>query len=320
MKINTMKDPLKKMTVAFLLLAALPGARAGGSLDFIATGDTGSATEQQRLVAAALANYADQSASNRPVKFILFLGDNFYEDGVKSVDDPQWQEKFERMYDPKRLPMPFIAVLGNHDWRSDLPDVEVDYAKSHPGTRWQMDAHFYKRQFWTTTDTNAAPFLDLFCIDTEAWNAASPHVAKYPDKTLADRQLAWLAEQLKASHAHWKIVVAHHPLYSNGAHGHDAQLADLRKRLAPLFKENKVAAFITGHDHDLERIERPDEPTLFLITGAGGKLRKQEFQDYPSFFADTPGFISMHLTEKEMTGEFRGVDGKILDVFHRSPP
>ena len=47
--------------------------------------------------------------------FILTLGDNFYEDGVASVDDPQWKTKFEDVYDAKSLVVPIYASLGNHD-------------------------------------------------------------------------------------------------------------------------------------------------------------------------------------------------------------
>ena len=45
--------------------------------------------------------------------FVVLLGDNFYEDGVASVDDPQWQTKFEDPY--ANIDLPFYAVLGNHD-------------------------------------------------------------------------------------------------------------------------------------------------------------------------------------------------------------
>jgi tartrate-resistant acid phosphatase type 5 len=293
---------------------------AAESLHFMVVGDTGSGLEQQKLVAEAMAKHAAKTQGTNPVNFVLMVGDNFYNDGVRSAEDPQWQDKFEKMYDVTRLPGPFFAVLGNHDWKSDRPDVEIDYAQAHAGTRWQMDGHYYKREIPAAgSDTNAPPFADFFFIDTEAWNKASPHVAKYADKHLGDQQMAWLEQQLKESRARWKFVAAHHPLYSNGAHGHEKQILELRARLGPLFKRWKVDAFITGHDHDLQRIETPESPTLFLISGAGSKLRARAYNDWKPFYASTPGFADIRLSATEMHGQFLDANGKVLDVWHRPP-
>jgi tartrate-resistant acid phosphatase type 5 len=305
---------------AWLCAGWIGGLQAAEAVHFLITGDTGSGLEQQKQVAEAVAQYADRHQGSNGVNFIILTGDNFYNDGVKTVDDPQWQQKFEKMYDAKRLPMPFIAVLGNHDWRNDQPDVEIEYAKAHPGTRWQMDGHWFKRQFPAQlADRNAAPLAEFFFVDTQAWSATDTHVSHYKDKHLGDKQMAWLEAELKKSQARWKIVVAHHPLYSNGEHGHDTQITFLRGRLGPLFKQRKVDAFITGHDHDLQRIVVPGEPTLFLISGAGSKLRPRKYNDWKPFHASAAGFAAIHLSETEMRGEFIDVNGKTLDTWHRKP-
>ncbi len=306
--------------VIALIAGLAGGAHAAESLHFLVTGDTGSGTKQQKEVAEAMARYAASHQKSNPVNFVMLVGDNFYEDGVKTVDDPQWHDKFEAMYDSNRLAVPFFVVLGNHDWRMSLPDVQIDYAKAHPGTRWQMDGHYYKRAFWLPgTDTNSPPLAEFFFIDTEAWNTASAFVEKYPDKKLGERQMAWLEEGLKNSRAQWKIVTAHHPLYSNGEHGHDKQVLDLRARLEPLFKQWKVDAYITGHDHDLQRIQVPGEPTLFLISGAGGKLRPKFFSDWQPFHASKPGFLAIQITGQEMRGEFLDMNDQKLDEWRRAP-
>src|SRR5579871_4235345 len=183
--------------VAFLLASSV-GACAAESLHFLVVGDTGSGAQQQKEVAEAMARYAAKHQKSNPVIFVMMVGDNFYENGVQTVDDPQWQEKFEGIYDTNRLGVPFFVVLGNHDWRMSLPDVQIDYAKAHPGTRWHMDGHYYKRGFWLNgADTNTPPFAEFFFIDTEAWDTATGYVQKYPDKKLGERQMAWLEEQLK---------------------------------------------------------------------------------------------------------------------------
>jgi hypothetical protein len=38
-----------------------------------------------------------KSSADLQPQFVVALGDNVYEDGVKSVDDPQWQTKFEKV-------------------------------------------------------------------------------------------------------------------------------------------------------------------------------------------------------------------------------
>ncbi|MEK7755630.1 MAG: hypothetical protein AAB385_00250, partial [Planctomycetota bacterium] len=61
---------------------------------FMVVGDMGTGRPDQYKVAAAMA----QRAKSDHVDFILTVGDNIYEDGVSSVDDPQWKTKFEDVY------------------------------------------------------------------------------------------------------------------------------------------------------------------------------------------------------------------------------
>src|ERR1044071_9930053 len=128
--------------VLVFLWAAPSAATAGQKIHFYAIGDPGSGTQMQKDVAEAMAAEAQQSHVKSPVDFVVVLGDNFYEAGGTNVKDAQWTQKFELMYDKARLPMPFIAVLGNHDWRGGMPDVEIQYHHAQPGTRWQMDGHW----------------------------------------------------------------------------------------------------------------------------------------------------------------------------------
>jgi tartrate-resistant acid phosphatase type 5 len=84
----------------FLLLDAAPAiglvtlsAQAKApSLDFMAIGDWGrNGRWQQREVARQMGRSAAAIGS----RFVISVGDNFYEDGVTSIADPQWQSSFE---------------------------------------------------------------------------------------------------------------------------------------------------------------------------------------------------------------------------------
>jgi len=48
--------------------------------------------------------------------FVLGQGDNFYWGGVMSTDDPQWEATFENQYNEPSLNIPWLNVMGNHDY------------------------------------------------------------------------------------------------------------------------------------------------------------------------------------------------------------
>src|SRR5580693_139176 len=80
-------------------LTALPGAPGAASavtaLDFLVVGDWGrNGTNHQRDVAAQMGEAGARLGS----RTVFSVGDNFYEDGVQSVTDPQWRTSFEDIY------------------------------------------------------------------------------------------------------------------------------------------------------------------------------------------------------------------------------
>src|SRR5688500_10870429 len=59
------------------------------SVSFIAVGDTGTGSNDQTKVGNTMAAIC----KSRGCDFIQLLGDNLYDSGASSVDDPIWQEK-----------------------------------------------------------------------------------------------------------------------------------------------------------------------------------------------------------------------------------
>src|SRR3954469_24825110 len=96
------------LTVSILLALLIQGAAHAATLHFLAIGDAGSGTVMQTTVADAMGKYAQKTQATSPLNFVLFLGDNFYPEGVTSVRDPQWNTKFESIYESKALPVPFL--------------------------------------------------------------------------------------------------------------------------------------------------------------------------------------------------------------------
>ena len=106
-------------------------------LSFLGVGDWGrEGRNHQRDVARQMARTAQRSNA----RFVISVGDNFYENGVVGIDDPAWQNSYERIYDAPSLQVPWHVALGNHDYIGNV-QAQLDYtAKSD---RWHLPARWY---------------------------------------------------------------------------------------------------------------------------------------------------------------------------------
>jgi tartrate-resistant acid phosphatase type 5 len=268
-------------------------------INLLAMGDWGSGRDDQRLVADRLADYVQ--TSQKTFSGILLAGDNFYAD-LTGIDDPLWQTLFEQMYDPKRLAFPFYAALGNHDLENGKMQIELDYAKANPKSRWKLPARWYELDFPVDR-----PLVKVLMLDsnkqgmTEAeWNT----------------QMDWMKAQFNARNAQWLICCAHHPLFSNGNHGDNGAL---QRDWGPLFESGKVDAFVCGHDHDLQHLEVPGRRTSFMLVGGGGQqVRPIRVDQRGPFSRSVFGFTHLMFTPQRMVARFIDVEGQSVHVFERS--
>ena len=187
-------------------------------LVFFAIGDFGHDCARTRSVAAAMNNYAG-SVWRKP-DFVLALGDNFYPEGVHSVDDPLFQEAWENVFlAHDNLKVPWKVVLGNHDYMTNY-QAQIDFTKhrKNPNGYWQMHDRNYKFSCSVSGESNessAAFTADFFALDS---NGCQGHVRRsHPGSDQAlFKYVADLSADLASSRADWKIVFAHHPLYTVG--------------------------------------------------------------------------------------------------------
>jgi 3',5'-cyclic AMP phosphodiesterase CpdA len=115
----------------------------------------------------------------------------------------------------------------------------------------------------------------------------------------AAEQLEWFKAELKTKRAPFTIVMAHHPLYSNGDHGDTRTLVE---QWGPLLEEHKVHAYLCGHDHDLQHLELEGLHTSFILSGGGGaKTRKLESDRKMPYGRDIYGFTHLRVGREEMT-------------------
>lgn len=292
--------------IAATAAAAAPLARlnaAEPTLSFLVVGDWGrDGAEHQREVADAMGRVAAESDA----RFVLSVGDNFYESGVQSADDAQWRTSFEQVYTAPSLQVPWFVALGNHDYRGN-PQAQLDYAAR--SKRWKMPRRYYQ----VPGASLGAPELDLFVIDT------TPIVNKYRKPVDAlisanvvsqdpEAQLAWLDQALAASTAPIKLVAGHHTLRSGGSvHGDTPEIVE---RVLPLLQRHKVAAYINGHDHDLQHIRT--DGLDYLSCGAGSQVRPVKAVTGTRFFIPRSGFAHVRLSGGTMTAEFRDYTGATL--------
>ena len=261
---------------ATALVAKTPAnSEAQTSLRWLATADSGSGDSKQQAV-------ADQMAAlqrRQPVDLVIMAGDNIYNDGDISRVEATFQRPYSALL---KAGVPFHAVLGNHDIRTGNGDPQVAYRPFGMAGRWYSLRRGPVHFFMLDTNVNAN------------WS----------------QQLPWLRSSLAASKAPWKVVVGHHPIYSAGLYGNDA---DAQARLAPLFKKYGVQLYINGHEHDYERT-KVIEGTTYLTLGIGGAhLRPILANGNTAACASVHGFVELEASPTTIKINAWDRQGKPID-------
>jgi tartrate-resistant acid phosphatase type 5 len=311
---------LLKQTFAFSAAALL--GREGRSLaaseassaghHFMMIGDWGASDDQrpQQAVANGMKGYME--AQKMKPEALFLVGDNFYGAFKGGVNCPRWKTQFEDMYPKEVFPGPCYAMLGNHDY-DDEPkaklEAELAYAKATPGTRWTLPAKWYAFDF-----PKKNPLISVIVLDSNYNNRAQ---SLTPEER--EQQMVWFKAQLaKPRTAPWRVVMAHHPLYTNGLHGDNKALIT---DWDPLFREHKVDFYFAGHDHDLQHIEFEGHPTSFVVSGGGGaKTRALEMPIVSKgpFGQAVYGFSHLQVTEDKFSVRHLDANQKMLHAFTRT--
>jgi tartrate-resistant acid phosphatase type 5 len=278
-------------------------------------GADGRNLKAQTAVATGMGRYTKSLGVAPACQFLL--GDNFYgrfKDGVRS---PRWKQQFEDMYPAAIFPGPCHALLGNHDY-DDSPGTKIvaqlQYARANPGTRWSLPANWYS---FILPVARSTPLAKCIVLDSNYKNRL---VSISPDERA--RQLQWFKDELEMPRsAPWLIVMAHHPLYSQGQHGdHKALINDW----GPLLRQHRVHLYLAGHDHDLQHLEFEGHPTSFVISGAGGaRAYARELEKAPKGrgpYAQTIyGFSHLQINRERFVLHHLDANGKLLYSFTKTP-
>ena len=223
-------------------------------LELIVTGDTGSGNISQRDVALSMEKLIKH---NPKIKSVILVGDNIYESGCYSVEDPQFEEKFQKPYE--NIHLPFYLCLGNHDYGtyiSNYSQSQIDYTTSeyNRGNKWNMPCKWYSQSY---------PNTDLFFIDTNM---------EWLNESEIQKQLRDTILSINNSNKRWKILCGHHPWRSIGGHGNAEKRLEIF--MQDLLSKVSIDLYVCGHDHCKSIIEVPFNNKIIrtLVVGTGGKV------------------------------------------------
>jgi len=271
---------LTAITLAIALFCRLV---APASYRFIFLGDTGTGDENQLKVAQAVKEHCDKYKNCQAV---FILGDVICDEGVESIDDPQFTTKFEEPY--KDINLPFYIAYGNHDYLG-CTDCYLQY--SNISEKWKMPSPYYKLSF--------ADLVSFLVINTEAFNS---------------QQQNWLKQKLEKSHTPFKIVLGHKPLVTYET--------NYIKRNWPGKKELKNIVcqtadfYISGHAHLLEDNGILENCQVRqLISGGGGSTPRKIYPPHGGeFYFEGNGFLSLSVSEGKIEYAFFDKEGTLLQT------
>jgi len=220
-------------------------------INFVAIGDYGGQsaspyyTSTQVATAAGMADLAAQVKS----KFVLALGDNFYDVGVTNSTLFRFTSTWVNVFTQPPLQTNWYFVAGNHDWYGDV-SAEINYARGvFTGKKWVFPSLNYDMVKTIPGSNRTAHFIffDSYHLSIESHKGPV-------DYDWQRYCMAWLNYTLSNSYSHWKLLITHYPILSVVKHGPNPVISNL---LQPLLEQYKVDFMICGHDHNSQHIIHP---------------------------------------------------------------
>jgi hypothetical protein len=222
---------------------------------------------------------------------VFTLGDNAYERGSLA----EYEECYGPTWGRPAIKGRTMPVIGNHEYETS-------------------DAEGYFRYFGAAA---GQPGEGWYAYDAGAWRiyALNSNCSEIDGCEAGSAQGRWLRQDLAANPRTCVAAMWHHPRFSSGEHGNNANMTDIWRTLQDAGAELALA----GHDHSYERFApqdasgQPDDAGLVeLVVGTGGRDPYAFGSPEPnSLVRQSPvfGVIRLDLAPTSWTFEFLPVEG-----------
>ena len=231
--------------------------------------------------AARTADLIKTGIAKDPTTTVLTLGDHTYPIGLPAefsgCYEPTWGQFKDRTY----------PSAGNHEYYSPEGFGYFQYFGQAAGT----------------------PQRSYYSINKGAWHIVS--LNSNLKKEQQQQQMDWLADDLKNNKSACTLAYWHHPVYSSGPHGNNAQM----KQAWQLLMAAKADVVLSGHDHHYERFALQDGDGQIddkagirqFVIGTGGAKLSPVFWRKPHSEAlnnDIYGVLKLNLKAQGYEWEF----------------
>jgi hypothetical protein len=272
---------LRRIPLLIFLAFVLTGSSAAQTqVGLLAVGDFGVGGSRE----AATGSRMERFEVHHSAAMLVTLGDNDYYKSPAGFR-VNWQRSFGWA---RRSGLRVGGVLGNHDYEVARGAYELKTLG--------MPGRYYTRRLGD---------VQLFFLDSNA---------------ITGRQTSWLAQQLSASAATWKIALFHHPPYTCGGHSGDT---DVVRSWVPLFERYGVQLVLSGHDHNYQRFAAQNGVTYVVDGGGGAPLYRPHGcpSSYPPRVraAYSHSFLYVSATEGRLDVSAVPLSGRAIDQFSITP-
>ena len=122
---------------------------------FYTIGDWGAFQQESINIMKKLSFQMSNCVKRKKPNFIITLGDNFYDRGVKHINDPMWNTSWRDIFINPHENMQNIewrATLGNHDYYGGYDSIEAQLERTCFDKNWHMPSENY---YYRDIETNS---------------------------------------------------------------------------------------------------------------------------------------------------------------------
>lgn len=259
----------------------------GARYSIIAVGDTGRTHRFAQFLGGqvAVSEAMTAEAQENPVNALIFLGDNFYWNGLDRenlvsrvrenlvapycyflrLDGPRSSEVEEACPIPEtdRAPVPIFAVLGNHDLiLPDSPQLEREAVPLFV-PEWRMSSGL-------TQVFELADGISLILFESELAINDQPRISRA------------IEEAIREAQGPWRILAMHRPIATNddGEKILGGYPGYVRRGIESAGLP--VQLILAGHHHSLQVFETTEPtPALHIGAGSGSKASGPLAKNHP---------------------------------------